>query len=81
MPSAVRTPAITLLVAGSMTSPTAFTATSAEMTSPSGSTSDADPIPAFIGRRGSPSFPTVAPAPAPTLPSATASAVAAPAAR
>ena len=52
LPSAVRTPATTLPVAGSMMSPTALTATSAATTRPSGSVIDADPMPAFIDRPG-----------------------------
>ena len=78
--STVRTPAITLPVAGSMMSPTAFTATSAA--TPRRQAAPAPPTRSRLHqRRGSPSLPTVAPAPAPTLPSATASAVAAAAAR
>ena len=51
-PSAVRTPATTRPVAGSMTSPRAFTATRAATTRPSGSTMAAVPIPAFMARPG-----------------------------
>ena len=67
----LRTPATTLPVAGSMMSPTAFTATMAATTRPFGS-GDRRPS---RGRPSSaatlPILPTVAPAPAPTLPSAT----------
>ena len=80
-PSGVRTPATTCPVAGSITSPTALTATSAATIRPSGSVIDAVPMPPFIARAGPASFPTVAPAPAPTLPSATGPADAAAAAR
>ena len=74
------TPATTLPVAGSMTSPTAFTATMAATMRPSGIRS-----PRCRGRPSSidpapPSFPTVAPAPAPIDPSAAWSGVAAAAA-
>ena len=70
LPSSLRTPATTLPVVGSMMSPTALTATIAATTRPLGSVMDADPRPPFI-ERPRPILPTVAPAPAPTLPSAT----------
>jgi hypothetical protein len=79
-PSSVRTPATTLPVAGSITSPTGFAATSAATTRPSGSVIAAVPIPDFIMRVGPPLLPRVAPAPAPTEPSATGPFVAASAA-
>src|SRR5438094_747516 len=74
--SGLRTPATTFPVAGSMTSPTAFTATMAPTTRPLGSEMDAVPIPDFVARPPPPNFPTVAPAPAPTVPSCTTPAVA-----
>ncbi len=64
-------------VAGSTTSPNAFTATSAATVPPPGSRCDAVPIPAFIARPRPYSLPTVAPAPAPTQPSVTGPLVAA----
>ena len=70
-----------LPVAGSMTSPIALTATTAATVSPSSSVIEAVPIPPFIARSSPRSLPTVAPAPAPTLPSAGAAAPAATAAR
>ena len=81
MPSGFRVPATTRPVSGSTTSPSAFTATSAATVTPPGTVIDALPMPAFIARSMGPSFPTVAPAPAPTLPSATGPDVAAAAAR
>ena len=78
-PSSVRVPATTCPVSGSMMSPTALTATIAATTSPFGSLIAADPMPAFIGFP--PDLPTVAPAPAPTLPSSTGASEAASAAR
>src|SRR5512143_148876 len=67
-----------------MISPTALTTAIAPTTSPFGNVIDAEPTPDFIGSLRSagfgskpPSFPTVAPAPAPTLPSATGPLVAA----
>ncbi len=74
VPSGLRTPATTLPVSGSMMSPTAFTATIAATTRPFGMVSAALPMPDFIALIGPPSLPTVAPAPAPTLPSCTGSA-------
>ena len=59
-----------------MTSPTALTATMAATTSPFGRTMALVPVPAFIERPGPPVLPIVAPAPAPTLPSATGPSVA-----
>ena len=50
LPSSVRTPATTSPVAGSMMSPTAFTATSAATTRPFGSVIAAVPMPPFIAR-------------------------------
>src|SRR5439155_1523258 len=78
--SGLRTPATTFPVAGSMTSPTAFTATIAPTTRPLGSAMEAVPIPDFVERPAPPNFPTVAPAPAPTVPSCTTPVVAASAA-
>src|SRR5580704_10593107 len=76
VPSAFRTPATTRPVAGSMISPTAFTATIAPTINPFGNVIADEPSPAFVGRSRLPgeslSLPTVAPAPAPTLPSGTA---------
>jgi hypothetical protein len=69
LPSAVRTPATTRPVAGSMMSPAALTATSAATTVPSAIVIAAVPIPAFIMRVGPANLPTVAPAPAPIEPS------------
>src|SRR5436190_17449241 len=69
VPSAVRAPATTRPVRGSTTSPTALTATSAATVMPPTST-DAVPMPPFIARPMPNSLPTEAPAPAPTLPSA-----------
>jgi hypothetical protein len=79
VPSAFRAPATTAPVSGLMMSPTELTATIAATTRPFGSVIDAVPMPAFIGSRRPdgypvcsampPSFPTVAPAPAPTDPS------------
>src|SRR5204862_5127903 len=78
LPSSVRVPATTWPDEGSMMSPTALTATNAATTRPFGRRMAAEPMPAFIGRPAD--LPTVAPAPAPTLPSFTGSAVAAAAA-
>ena len=75
-PSSLRTPATTRPVAGSITSPTALTATRAATTSPLGSVMEALPTPPFIARPIPASLPTVAPAPAPTLPDRTGSPVA-----
>ena len=72
LPSSVRTPATTLPVAGSMTSPAALTAAMAPTMRPFGSAMLAEPMPPFIARAAPAILPTVAPAPAPTLPSATA---------
>ena len=49
-PSSVRPPAMNVPVAGSMTLPTALTATSAATTRPSGSSIAALPMPPFIAR-------------------------------
>ena len=66
-PSAVRAPARMRPEAGSTTSPMAFTATRAPtVTLPM--RSDALPMPPFMACAGPNSLPTVAPAPAPTLP-------------
>ena len=71
LPSAVRTPATTLPVAGSMMSPTAFTATMAP-TIEAVRQRDAGRADAALHRAPAPPIlPTVAPAPAPTLPSGT----------
>jgi len=70
LPLLSRAPATTAPVAGSITSPTALTATIAPTMRPFGNAMAAEPMPAFIGMRPPPIFPTVAPAPAPTLPSA-----------
>src|SRR5712691_8715497 len=78
--SVLRTPATIFPDAGSMMSPTAFTATIAATTSPLGSVMDAVPIPDLVERLAPPNLPTVAPAPAPTEPSCTAPVVAASAA-
>ncbi|MCY1300415.1 hypothetical protein D9M70_499780 [compost metagenome] len=75
LPSAVRAPARMRPVDGSSTSPTALTATMAPTVTPA-TVSDAVPMPPFMARLGPYSLPTVAPAPAPTLPSCGASAVA-----
>ncbi len=80
VPSGLRTPATILPVAGSMMSPTAFTATMAATIRPLGRVIDALPRPDFVERPAPPNLPTVAPAPAPTLPSTTAAVVAASAA-
>ena len=61
-------------VFGSTTLPTQFTATSAATTTPFPIRRLAVPMPPFIGSPGC-SFPMVAPVPAPTLPSATGTAV------
>ena len=67
----VRAPATTLPVRGSITSPTAFTATSAPTTIPvSPIFTLAVPRPDFIVNFGPNILPIVAPAPAPTFPSA-----------
>ena len=76
LPSSVRTPATTCPVCGSMMSPTALTATIAATTRPFGSVIAAEPS-AALHRAAQPILPTVAPAPAPTLPSATGPVVAA----
>ena len=68
-PSALRAPATTAPLAGSTTSPIALTATSAATVTPS-MRSDALPMPPFIARPMPNSLPTLAPAPAPTDPSA-----------
>ena len=81
LPSAVRTPAMTRPVDGSITSPTAFTTTRAATTRPSGVTIDAVPRPPRIARDAPASLPTVAPLPAPTFPSTAGPAVAVAAAR
>ena len=57
-------------VSGSRTSPTAFTAMSAPRCTPSRSRT-AQPSPPFVARAMPWSLPTLAPVPAPTLPSAT----------
>lgn len=72
-----RAPATILPVDGSMTSPTAFTAASAETTTPPESGIVYDPIPDFMARVMPNNLPTVAPVPAPTAPSTTALLVAA----
>jgi len=64
-------------VVGSITLPAALTATIAATTSPPGTSIAALPTPPFIARSARISFPTVAPAPAPTFPSTTGSLVAA----
>ena len=58
-------------------SPPAFTATIAAMVRPLGSVIDAVPMPPFMGLPPPANLPTVAPAPAPILPSAIAPVVAA----
>jgi hypothetical protein len=63
-----------------MMSPTALTATMAATTRPLGRAIEALPMPAFIDRPGPPNLPTVAPAPAPIVPSDTGAVVAAAAA-
>ena len=68
VPSGLRTPAITLPVSGSIMSPAALTATIAATTRPLGMRSAALPRPPFIDVPGPPILPTVAPAPAPTVP-------------
>src|SRR5262249_36804590 len=68
LPSFVRAPAIGFPLEGSNTSPIAFTATIAPTLIPFSFIDDV-PIPPFIARAIPKSFPTVAPAPAPTLPS------------
>src|SRR6185312_7197180 len=73
-------PATIRPLVGSTTSPTALTATSAATTRPFGHTRAIDPTPPFMERPPD-ILPTVAPAPAPTLPSATGPFVAAVAAR
>ena len=69
-PLAVRTPARTDCVVGSMMSPTALTATMAATVSPLSRVPAAAPSPPFMARAMPRSSPPVAPAPAPTLPSA-----------
>ena len=78
LPSAVRAPARMVPCRQSRTSPAALTTTSAPTTT-SPSRIDAEPMPPFIPRMPRPTniLPTVAPVPAPTLPSATADAAAA----
>ena len=66
-----------LPVAGSTMSPRALTATIAATTRPFGRVMAALPMPPFIARSRPPILPTVAPAPAPTFPSATGPSVAA----
>src|SRR5712692_1652011 len=56
---------------GSRMSPKAFTTASAATRTPSGSSSVQQPMPDLVARSIPKSFPTVAPVPAPTLPSAT----------
>src|SRR5207244_12442865 len=56
--------------------PAALAATMAPTTRPLGSEMDAVPIPDFVECPAPPNFPTVAPAPAPTVPSCTTPAVA-----
>ena len=73
-PSSVRAPATMVPVSGSTTSPTAFTAINAATCKPPGTSMSEVPMPPFIARPGPPSLPTVAPAPAPTLPSSMSSA-------
>ena len=68
-PSSANAPARMRPLRGSTTSPIAFTATSAATVMPS-THSDAMPMPPFMARPGPNSLPTVAPAPAPTLPCA-----------
>ncbi|KAG1436511.1 hypothetical protein G6F57_020633 [Rhizopus arrhizus] len=75
LPSGVRAPARMRPVAGSSTSPTAFTATIAPTVTPA-TVNDALPMPPFMARLAPYSLPTVAPAPAPTLPSCGAAVVA-----
>src|SRR5258706_172819 len=79
-PAPAPRPAITAPEAGSITSPAALTAAMAPTTRPFGSVIDAEPMPPFIERAGPAILPIVAPAPAPTLPSATGPSVAASAA-
>ena len=67
LPSGVRSPAIRAPVAGSTTSPQAFTAATAPQTS-SPAVSTSSPRPLFMARVGPPTLPTVQPVPAPTLP-------------
>ena len=76
---ASRVPATSAPVSGSRTSPSALTATSAPTTT-SPRRTDALPIPPRIARATPWSLPTLAPVPAPTLPSATGPATAAAAA-
>src|SRR5262245_66509782 len=64
VPSGLRTPAMTLPVAGSTMSPTALTATMAATMRPLGRAIDALPMPAFIDRTGPTNLPDVALAPA-----------------
>ena len=71
-----RAPAISVPVSGSRTSPTALTATRAPTTT-SPRRTEALPIPPRIERSRRYTLPTVAPVPAPTLPSATGPAAAA----
>ena len=63
-----------------MTSPNAFTATSAETMRPFGSSMEALPMPPFMACVEPLDLPMVAPAPAPTLPSRTGAVLAVPAA-
>ena len=69
LPPAVRAPAMTRPVSGSITSPTALHATIAPTVTPCALTA-ALPMPPFIARSMPNTLPTAAPAPAPTLPSA-----------
>ena len=72
-PSESRAPATMAPRAGSTMSPSAFTAARAPTTKPSGSVTAAEPRPPRMARSGPNIFPTDAPAPAPTLPTATGS--------
>ena len=68
-PSAVRAPATGCAVSGSITSPTALQAMSAPTVTPS-TVTEALPMPPFMARAMPNILPTLAPVPAPTLPSA-----------
>src|SRR5215218_1777027 len=68
VPSSRRGPASISRVMGSLISPKAFTAARAATTRPPSSRAEALPTPPFIARSRPSTFPTVAPAPAPTLP-------------
>ena len=72
-PSGSRAPATMVPRDGSTTSPSAFTAARAPTTKPSGSLTAAEPRPPRMARWGPNIFPTDAPAPAPTFPTATGS--------